>query len=174
MLNLLGVEMAEQGAIRYSLTEEGELVSYHTRTLKELDLEDTAAKVAFYQGDACNLKPQYSGYDLVLAANLIDRLYRPRRFLECIHDRINEGGLLIIASPYTWLEEHTPKEEWLGGFKKNGENHRTLDGIRECLGEHFRMVGEPRKVPFVIRETEHKFQHTLSEVTVWERKPARS
>ncbi len=41
--------MAEQGAIRYSLTEEGELVSYHTRTLKELDLEDTAAKVAFYQ-----------------------------------------------------------------------------------------------------------------------------
>ena len=36
------------------------------------------------------------------------------------------------------------------------------------------MVGEPRKVPFVIRETEHKFQHTLSEVTVWERKPARS
>ena len=170
----LGVEMAEQGAIRYSLTEEGELVSYHTRTLKELDLEDTAAKVAFYQGDACNLKPQYSGYDLVLAANLIDRLYRPRRFLECIHDRINEGGLLIIASPYTWLEEHTPKEEWLGGFKKDGENHRTLDGIRECLGEHFRMVGEPRKVPFVIRETEHKFQHTLSEVTVWERKPARS
>ncbi len=170
----LGVEMAEQGAIRYSLTEEGELVSYHTRTLKELDLEDTAAKVAFYQGDACNLKPQYSGYDLVLAANLIDRLYRPRRFLECIHDRINEGGLLIIASPYTWLEEHTPKEEWLGGFKKDGENHRTLDGIRECLGEHFRMVGEPRKVPFVIRETEHKFQHTLSEVTVWERKPGRS
>ena len=170
----LGVEMAEQGAIRYSLTEEGELVSYHTRTLKELDLEDTAAKVAFYQGDACNLKPGHSGYDLVLAANLIDRLYRPRRFLECIHDRINEGGLLIIASPYTWLEEHTPKEEWLGGFKKDGENHRTLDGIRECLGEHFRMVGEPRKVPFVIRETEHKFQHTLSEVTVWERKPARS
>lgn len=170
----LGVEMAEQGAIRYSLTEEGELVSYHTRTLKELDLEDTAAKVAFYQGDACNLKPQYSGYDLVLAANLIDRLYRPRRFLEGIHERINEGGLLIIASPYTWLEEHTPKEEWLGGFKKDGENHRTLDGIRECLGEHFRMVGEPRKVPFVIRETEHKFQHTLSEVTVWKRKPARS
>lgn len=170
----LGVEMAEQGAIRYSLTEEGELVSYHTRTLKELGLEDAAAKVAFYQGDACNLKPQYSGYDLVLAANLIDRLYRPRRFLESIHERINEGGLLIIASPYTWLEEHTPKEEWLGGFKKDGENHRTLDGIRECLGEHFRMVGEPRKVPFVIRETEHKFQHTLSEVTVWERKPARS
>lgn len=165
----LGVEMAEQGAIRYSLTEEGELVSYHTRTLAELDLADTASKVTFYQGDACNLKPQYTGYDLVLAANLIDRLYRPRRFLETIHERINQGGLLVIASPYTWLEEHTSKEEWLGGFKKDGENHRTLDGLKEHLGQHFRMVGEPRKVPFVIRETQHKFQHTLSEVTVWER-----
>jgi 5-histidylcysteine sulfoxide synthase/putative 4-mercaptohistidine N1-methyltranferase len=167
----LGVEMAEQGAIRYALAEEGELVSYHTRTLEELGLEGCADRVAFHQGDACNLKPLYTGYDLVLAANLIDRLYRPRRFLDSIHERINEGGLLVIASPYTWLEEHTPKEEWIGGFKKDGENHTTLDGLKEHLGMHFRLVGEPRKVPFVIRETQHKFQHTLSEVTIWERLP---
>ncbi|HBF93915.1 MAG TPA: SAM-dependent methyltransferase, partial [Marinobacter adhaerens] len=112
-----------------------------------------------------------SGYDLVLAANLIDRLYRPRRFLDSIHERINDGGLLVIASPYTWLEEHTPKEEWIGGFKKDGENHTTLDGLKEHLSQHFRLVSQPRKVPFVIRETQHKFQHTLSEVTIWERLP---
>ncbi len=157
----LGVEMAEQGSIRYALAEEGELVSYHTRTLKELGLEECSENVSFYQGDACNLKPQYSGYDLVLAANLIDRLYRPRRFLDSIHERINDGGLLVIASPYTWLEEHTPKEEWIGGFKKDGENHTTLDGLKEHLSQHFRLVSQPRKVPFVIRETQHKFQHTL-------------
>jgi putative 4-mercaptohistidine N1-methyltranferase len=167
----LGVEMAEQGSIRYALAEEGELVSYHTRTLKELGLEECSDRVSFYQGDACNLKPQYSGYDLVLAANLIDRLYRPRRFLDSIHERINDGGLLVIASPYTWLEEHTPKEEWIGGFKKDGENHTTLDGLKEHLSQHFRLVSEPKKVPFVIRETQHKFQHTLSEVTIWERLP---
>jgi putative 4-mercaptohistidine N1-methyltranferase len=167
----LGVEMAEQGAIRYALAEEGDLVSYHTRTLEELGLADCADKVAFHQGDACNLKPLYTGYDLVLAANLIDRLYRPRRFLDSIHERINEGGILVIASPYTWLEEHTPKEEWIGGFKKDGESHTTLDGLKEHLGSHFRLVSEPRKVPFVIRETQHKFQHTLSEVTIWERLP---
>lgn len=167
----LGVEMAEQGSIRYALAEEGELVSYHTHTLQELGLETCAERVSFQQGDACNLKPQFNGYDLVLAANLIDRLYRPRRFLDSIHERINEGGLLIIASPYTWLEEHTPKEEWIGGFKRNGENHTTLDGLKDHLSSHFRLVAEPQKVPFVIRETQHKFQHTLSEVTIWERKP---
>ena len=167
----LGVEMAEQGSIRYSLAEEGELVSYHTRTLKELGLGACADKVSFHQDDACNLKPRFSGYDLVLAANLIDRLYRPRHFLDSVHERINDGGILVIASPYTWLEEHTAKEEWIGGFKKDGENHTTLDGLKEHLGGHFRLVGEPRKVPFVIRETQHKFQHTLSEVTIWERLP---
>jgi len=167
----LGVEMAEQGSIRYSLAEEGELVSYHTRTLKELGLVTCADKVSFHQDDACNLKPRFSGYDLVLAANLIDRLYRPSRFLDSVHERINDDGILVIASPYTWLEEHTAKEEWIGGFKKDGENYTTLDGLKEHLGSHFRLVGEPRKVPFVIRETQHKFQYTLSEVTIWERLP---
>lgn len=167
----LGVDMASEGSVRYALAEEGDLVSYHTRSLKELALEDCAGRVAFQQGDACNLKPYFTGYDLVLAANLIDRLYRPRRFLDSIHERINDGGLLIIASPYTWLEDHTPKEEWIGGFKKDGENYTTLDGLKAHLSGHFRLIGEPRKVPFVIRETQHKFQHTLSEVTIWERLP---
>jgi hypothetical protein len=27
----------------------------------------------------------------------------------------------------------------------------------------------PIEIPFVIRETRHKFQHSLSEVTLWER-----
>lgn len=167
----LGVKMAEQGAVRYARVEEGDLVSYHTRTLQSLGLATNAGRVSFHQGDACNLKSQFAGYDLVLAANLIDRLYQPSRFLEDMAQRVNDGGLLIIASPYTWLEEHTPKEEWIGGFKKDGENYTTLDGLKDHLSKHFKLVGEPQKVPFVIRETQHKFQHTLSELTIWERLP---
>ena len=167
----LAAKMAQQGEVRYARVEEGELVSYHTRTLQQLGLDAYPDRVSFHQGDACNLKPQFTGYDLILAANLIDRLYQPSRFLADMAQRINDGGLLIIASPYTWLEEHTPKEEWIGGFKKDGENYSTLDGLKDHLSSHFKLVGEPRKVPFVIRETQHKFQHTLSELTVWERLP---
>ena len=47
---------------------------------------------------ACNLPEKFSGYDLVLAANLIDRLYSPRLFLATIHERLNPGGLLVITS----------------------------------------------------------------------------
>ena len=165
----LGVQLAEQGQLRYTLVEEGELVSYKTRTLAELGLAAVAGKVEFFQGDACNLKAVISGYDLILAANLIDRLYDPALFLETIHQRLNPDGLLVIASPYTWLAEHTKRDAWVGGFKKDGENFTTLDGLKALLAPHFRLLREPQAVPFVIRETKRKFQHTLSEVTLWER-----
>ena len=164
-----GVQLAQQGILRYTLTDEGDLVFYKERTLTGLGLENVKNKVAFYQGDACNLKPLFSGYDLILAANLIDRLYEPAKLLNSIHTRINPGGLLMIASPYTWLTEHTRREFWIGGFKRDGENFTTLDGLKEILGQHFRLIQGPQQVPFVIRETSHKHQHTLSEVTLWER-----
>jgi putative 4-mercaptohistidine N1-methyltranferase len=164
-----GVQLAEQGILRYTLTDEGELVSYHERTLAGLGLEAFKHKVAFFQGDACNLKSLFSGYDFILAANLIDRLYDPAKLLTTIHTRLNIGGLLMITSPYTWLEDHTPKEAWIGGFKRDGESVSTLDGLKEILGHHFKLVQGPLEVPFVIRETRRKFQHTLSEVTIWER-----
>tara|TARA_R110002012_G_scaffold149905_2_gene309250 strand:+ start:230 stop:463 length:234 start_codon:yes stop_codon:yes gene_type:complete len=76
----------------------------------------------------------------------------------------------VIASPHTWLEEHTPRAEWLGGFKKDGENYSTMDALHDLLSEHFTAVGTPVKLPFVIRETANKYQHNFTEVTIWERK----
>ncbi len=165
----LGFELIERGRLRYTLVEEGELLAWKEHSLAEFGLDAVADRVEFFQGDACNLKPVFAGYDLILAANLIDRLYSPARFLEAVHERLNPGGLLLIASPYTWLPEHTKREDWLGGFKKDGENFTTLDGLKAILGKHFRLAREPQSVPFIIRETRRKFQHVLSEVTLWER-----
>ncbi len=166
----VALEMKEKGSIRYAIPDEGELVSYHERTLAELNLEDTRDRVEFWQGDAHNLKEQFTGFDLVLAANLIDRLYDPALFLEQITGRINPGGLLVLTSPYTWLEEFTPRDKWLGGRKIDGENVTTLEGLTRALSGGFEPVGEPHQVEFVIRETARKHQHTISEMTVWRRK----
>ena len=48
----------------------------------------------------------------------------------------------------------------------------TLDGLKALLSPWFRLIGDPVDVPFVIRETRRKHQHTLSEMTVWERRSA--
>ena len=135
--------------------------------LDDLGLAYVKDRVDFAQGDATNLKPLLTGYDLILAANLLDRLSDPERFTETIHERLNPGGILVIASPYTWLEQYTKKENWLGGYRYAGEPYTTLEGLHEHLGKHFEMLGDPRDVEFVIRETARKFQHCVSQVTVW-------
>ena len=87
--------------------------------------------------------------------------------LETIQERMNAGGILMITSPYTWLEEHTDKGNWVGGRKVDGENVSTFEGLKAMLAPHFDLVQGPISVPFVIRETSRKFQHTLSEATLW-------
>jgi 5-histidylcysteine sulfoxide synthase/putative 4-mercaptohistidine N1-methyltranferase len=168
----IAFQMQEKGVIHYELPEEGDIVSFHERRLADLGLDTAAERVEFSQADATNLKPRFTGYDLVLAANLIDRLYDPQKFLTTIHERLNPGGLLVLASPYTWLEEFTQKKDWVGGFRKDGEPYTTLEGLDELLSPHFRKLGAPVDVPFVLRETRRKFQHTLSQLTVWELKAA--
>ncbi len=165
----LGIQMQEKGCIHYELPEEGELISFHEKRLADFGLAGVKDCIEFFQGDAANLKARFGEYDLILAANLIDRLYDPKKFLSNIHERLNPGGLLVIVSPYTWLEEFTKKPNWLGGIRKSGEPFTTLEGLQEHLSAHFKMLGHPREIEFVLRETKRKFQHSISQMTVWER-----
>ncbi|NDW15662.1 5-histidylcysteine sulfoxide synthase [Alteromonas genovensis] len=163
--------MQERGEVRYNLIEEGELTSFKSRKLSAMGLENTVDKVSFSQGDACNLKPQLTGYDLIFMGNLIDRVYSPRKVLADMSERLNPGGLLIIASPFTWLEEYTERNEWLGGYKdENGETLSSTDALEQALSPNLVRVGQSKDIPFVIRETKRKHQHTLSEFNVFEKK----
>jgi putative 4-mercaptohistidine N1-methyltranferase len=162
--------MQERGRVLYTRQDEGELTTYMERTLEDLGLAHVTGTVEFMQADACNLKELYSGYDLVLAANLLDRLYSPRKFLASIHTRVNPGGLLVLSSPYTWRPEYTERSEWIGGYRKDGEPYSTLEALGDLLGEHFDLTGTPEDIPFVIRETRRKYQHSLAQMTVWRRK----
>lgn len=161
------VQLQEQGRIPYAITTEGELKDYKEVTLSALQLDSIAKKIEFWQGDACNLKPQFTDFDLIFCGNLIDRLYDPKKFLMDMKKRLNPGGYLVLTSPYTWLEEFTDKDKWLGGFKEMGENKETLLGLQEVLTPEFQLKAR-LDIPFVIRETRRKFQHTLSEMTVWQ------
>jgi hypothetical protein len=78
------------------------------------------------------------------------------------------GGLLVITSPYTWLEEYTPKQKWLGGRREHGEPLTTFAGLCRGLEPEFSLVHR-EDIPFVIRETARKHQHTIAEMTVWRR-----
>lgn len=161
--------LKENTVLRYTMQVEGELENFHEINLNKFDLEKERDKVFFWQADACNLKPIYKDFDLIFGGNLIDRLYDPKKFLESIGERLNNEGILILTSPYTWQEESTPKEKWIGGYKRDGENVTTLQGLEEILGKEFTLV-DTQDIPFVIQETVRKHQYTIAHMTIWQKK----
>ncbi|MDQ1339894.1 MAG: hypothetical protein QG567_1050, partial [Campylobacterota bacterium] len=166
----VGVKLKSDGYIAFASKIEGDLVQKKKVTIEELGYENLKERVSFWQGDACNLKPNFNSYDLVMATNLIDRLYNPRLFLESVHERLNSDGVLILTSPYTWQESSTKKEFWLGGYKdESGKEVKTIDTLKEILCEKFELV-HIQDLEFVIKETVRKFQHSVAEVSVWRKR----
>lgn len=58
----------------------------------------------------------YGRHDAVLAANLLCRLPEPAAFLRACAKLVKPGGVLVLVSPYSWLEAWTPRDKWLGGY----------------------------------------------------------
>ena len=123
--------------------------------------------VAFERGDACELRSDLGAFDFVLMANLIDRLPDPARCLARLPDLVSPGGWFVITSPYTWLEEYTPRDKWLdGGASGSG-------GTLAALKEHLAAAFEFRQVldvPFLIREHRRKYQWSVAEASLWRRR----
>ena len=161
--------LKENGILRYTMPTEGELENFYEVKLSDFELEEVSKKVSFWQADACNLKPIYKEFDMIFGWNLRERLYVPKKFLDSMASRLNDGGMLILTSPYTWQEESTPKEKWIGGYKRDGENVTTLDGLKEILGSAFKLI-DLKDIPFVIQETARKHQYTIAQMTIWEKR----
>ncbi len=136
-----------------------EAATYTTLTAS-LPLESRPENISFETGDAMNLRADLGSFDVVHAANLICRLPEPEKLLQRLPDLVNSGGTLVLATPCTWLEEYTPKENFPSGS--------TLDWLKTQLAPHFTLV-EQHDEPFLIRETARKFQWTVSLLTKWER-----
>ena len=166
----VGAKLKSDGYVAFSSKEEGELTTNKKVTIEELGYEKLKDKVSFWQGDACNMKQNFNSYDLIMATNLIDRLYDPRLFLDTVDKRLNKDGVLVITSPYTWQESSTKKELWLGGYEdENGIEVKTIDRLKNILSDKFELI-HTQDLEFVIKETARKYQHTISQVSVWKKK----
>ncbi len=164
------IECAQQlqrdGAMDCDLVEEGDRAR---RTTVRVPVGIDRARVSFEQGDALDPRDHLGQFDVLLLANLVDRLYEPARCLRRLSGLVNPGGQLIITTPGTWLEEYTPRSNWLGGFERDGSPVTTLDGLREHLDKDFELTGT-RDLPFLIREHARKFQWSVAQASLWRRR----
>ncbi|WP_202220738.1 putative 4-mercaptohistidine N1-methyltransferase [Okeania sp. KiyG1] len=165
------IEAAEtlrrEGQLTYRRREEGENTSVAEAQLPAgLD----RGRVTFRRADACALPPELVGFDAVLAANLLCRLASPRAFLGrlCgVRGLVRSGGVLVLATPFTWDERFTPRDAWLGG--RDGES--SFAALQAELDGDFELL-ETRDMPFLIREHGRKFQYVVTLVSMWKRRGA--
>jgi 5-histidylcysteine sulfoxide synthase/putative 4-mercaptohistidine N1-methyltranferase len=157
--------LQEQGESRYTIKAEGEIMAFKDINITDHPYNDVKHKVNFSQGDACNLKPRYSGYDLILCNNLLEQMYNPELFLTTIDQRLNAQGYLVLTSCYDWPDE-SANSKWLGGVKVNGENFTSLDGLKQLLDDRFELI-ETRDIPFVLKRSARQYQLNNSEMSVW-------
>ncbi|MBV5279525.1 MAG: 5-histidylcysteine sulfoxide synthase [Campylobacteraceae bacterium] len=166
----LATSFKESGKLKYALKEEGELALFVEKNLADFGITDEPRKVEFWQGDPHNLKPYFDGYDLVLANDVLDTLYDPKLFLHNIKERINQDGFLVITSAYDWDESKTPRNKWLGGFKKNGEKYSTFDALNELLAPDFELINTPNAIVSCVRESQRKEVCKSLHVSIWKKR----
>lgn len=158
--------LATEGRLVYEHVEEGRLKQ---KAMAEVPEDIDRERVKFETGDACRLRDGLGTFDAALLINLIDRLPDPRACLNRLPSLLKPGGQLVVASPYTWLEEYTPLDQWLGGYEANGLPVRGFDTLRSILEPDFEFQRRV-ELPFLIREHVHKFQWSVSLAGVWRRR----
>jgi 5-histidylcysteine sulfoxide synthase/putative 4-mercaptohistidine N1-methyltranferase len=164
------IQLQEQGYMRYTMKDEGELVFYRDVVLEDFDLTAAKDRILFMQADAMNLKPIYTGYDLIVVPALLEELSDPVLFLSQIHTRLNNDGLLVLASDYEWNPHTTKRENWPGGFKEDGEPVTSLEGITKILEPNFNRVGDPLELKRTRKKSSRLTTLQILQVTVWKKK----
>ncbi len=150
--------MKEDGCHVATRLEEG---SATTELEVTIDAEIDRSRVHFEQGDAQMIRAGIGQFDLVIACNLICRLAEPMCLLERLPKLVKPDGQLFMTTPFTWLEEYTPSENWLG----DGAND-SFAGLRKALEPEFRLDA-CWDMPFLIREHARKFQYSIAQASRW-------
>ena len=154
-------QLQKKGRLPFDLLEEGKR---SRRSLAQAPGKILRQRVSFLSGDALRLPKGLGTFDLLLAANLIDRLPHPKRFLsQILPSLINSGGKVLLTSPYTWTTEYTPASRWLGSPSID-----SFSALQKILRPSFRLI-DRTNLPFLLRETRRKFQYTFADATIWQK-----
>ena len=154
-----------EGTVTYRYAEQGKATR---EAVAKVPPEIDRRRVHFELGDAMFPRIGLGTFDVVLLANLIDRLPEPARCLSQLPGLIKPGGFAVITSPYTWLEAYTPKEHWLDEPTPTEDSLHPPSPLRRIMKPHFKLQ-QVTNLPFLIREHARKFQWSMAQGTLWRR-----
>jgi 5-histidylcysteine sulfoxide synthase/putative 4-mercaptohistidine N1-methyltranferase len=161
-----GVQFQQMDNVRYTTSLEGDICQFNEINLTQTVSSAIPERVTFSQGDSCNLKANFTGYDVIILQHALEQSYDPKLLLRDISTRVNSGGLLVILSDYHYTAEKTSKEKWLGGIKVNGENLTGFEALSQQLQPQFSLIAK-RDITQVLRVNQRQSQITQCEITAW-------
>lgn len=150
--------LKNDGKICFKFQEEGD---QFTETEVAIPNGCDGSKVSFAVGDVLDLPEGFKGFDRVHAANLLCRLPEPAKLLERLPSLLKKDGELVLATPFSWLEEFTPKENWPVGD--------SWEWLQQKLSNDFVCLQHTDEI-FTIREHARKFQLGVAKVSLWRKK----
>ncbi|WP_018291610.1 methyltransferase domain-containing protein [Verrucomicrobium sp. 3C] len=149
--------LQEAGSIRCPVPLEGDQIEDRDFSLP---VGVCPKRIDFRVGDALSAAFE-KRFDMVLAANLLDRVSDPTALLDRLPALLHPGGQLLLSSPFSWLSEHTSRDRWLLPGSQR---------VDSLLLPHFTLLRR-WDLPLVLREHPRKFQWCLPEATLWRKKP---
>lgn len=150
--------LRRDGELAYQCKDSG---AQSTTLTARVDNAIDRNRLRFEQGDACALPLHIRGFDAVLMANVLCRLPEPVAALERMQGAnalVAPGGVLVMTTPFSWLEQYTPRKRWLSD----------VDAIGNILTEF--ELAHQEELPFMIREHQRKFEYIITLATVWKRR----
>lgn len=135
----------------------GRLTSLEAKVADDIDRN----RVSFEWGDAMDLAPNLGAFDAVLMSNLLCRLPDPKKLLARLQGPealVRSGGVVVMATPFSWLEEYTPKDNWLAD----------VPAVADLMPE-YQLVAQ-KNWPFMIRDHRRRFEYIITAVSVWRRR----
>lgn len=159
----LATGMKEDGYLRYSRVDEGEITRLMEPSLTDYGLENSGKNIEFWQADISNLAPKFNSYDLVVAVNAISEARDPVAFLQDLPQRLLAGAYLVFADSYHFSSREKP-----GGIRKDGEPYRAIDWLKDTLSPAFDLVGEHELTQSLWRDS-RSAETRLLHITVWKK-----
>lgn len=146
----------KQGFLEYPIIEEGFRTGLRVAQRPEGISQE---RIEFAYQDALDFCSSSAPFEVVLVANLICRLENPKVLLAALPAVVSPGGQLIVTSPYSWLEDYTPRSNWLDG----------LESLIDILETDFDLQ-RTLEMPFLMREHLRKYQCIIAQASVWKRR----
>jgi hypothetical protein len=158
--------LAGGASVPYDRIEQGEVT---TRRYATAPTPGAGGGATFQIGDACALSAELGAFDGIVLGNLLDRLPDPRACLRQFTESdqfLRVGGLLLIASPWSWQSAYTARGNWLGGRSNSSTSER---GLRRFMADTCDLVAET-SMGGVLRDHTRHFEFLDADVTVWRKR----